>query len=722
MKKGQLTIFIIAGIVILIVLTLLMALINFVADQSLEGQRTTAVKKTEESSVVNYFVSVCVENGLKTGLTLIGQQGGYIFEDQWGGLISPEHIQIDDRRVAYAIIPGERSPPPMYPCSSTYVNQAPAFCKYPDNDIDVRFGEDKLPILETGIFSIKSQLERFINNYVINCVDLRSIAEETGLQSYSLSGVPTTSITFGADNVIAKVQYPLTIQSANQESITQFTSIETELPVRLKQLYGSIKEISQKDIRKADFNIASLSDENEIGGEQLLFASLQNPPQISIRQLSHDDIITINDSMSRIENQSYTFWIARKNRPPVLDYVKQNPSYDNHYDFLVIHPNPFTVIPNAEDPDEDIVKFSFDGYFGASDGIALPITTIGLLPGYYNQTVSVTDSALEDSQQVRILIEPQLKTEFTISNDYTNIPGEIISSEDPFYAQATIETPSLDPSATYTYIWQAGDYIETKNYCSILPGYSECSQSKPSITTINRQLNLQSLTSIQLDTVVEYNGINQKASTSKNVQVVPCYPYRNSEDPSPYPYNINEDPYLSDHTCCLGDISADPSSWRLAAKNEIVCSTIPNFEASCQGGYTLSRRAKSIGCDGIRGNTCLELDDGSNIRLSEWKSTNICGFNEIEYQCAKIPDTCQGINPFSLRLNAGWCHGDEGCSNFCPRGTPIVDVNNNGVADEGDACGCFGFEGNSCDEHADNSFGGICKSNFGIASCSDIFL
>jgi hypothetical protein len=204
---------------------------------------------------------------------------------------------------------------------------------------------------------------------------------------------------------------------------------------------------------------------------------------------------------------------------------------------------------------------------------------------------------------------------------------------------------------------------------------------------------------IELDTTLEYNGRQQNARVNKVIHVVPCLPHRNPSDPS-FPYN-KQDPYFANHACCLGD-SANPATWKLAGP-ETECYRKEN---TCVPGSLVYFAEKDF-CRLGRGNIC-----GDGDAIPELEPTNRCGCNAAA-ECAD-----KAIS-FGLRPGAGWCHGFQGCQSFCAKGRPVVDVNSNGIADQGDMCGCTSAtQGKICDQEATNTYDGECKTLAFVSWCA----
>ena len=78
-SRGQITLFIILGVIILTSFLFLYAISSFLAEQQLEQQRQQIVQHPFDATLVHRFTSVCVDDALKKGMEALGKHGGYIF-------------------------------------------------------------------------------------------------------------------------------------------------------------------------------------------------------------------------------------------------------------------------------------------------------------------------------------------------------------------------------------------------------------------------------------------------------------------------------------------------------------------------------------------------------------------------------------------------------------------------------------------------------------------
>ncbi|MBI4152960.1 PKD domain-containing protein, partial [Candidatus Woesearchaeota archaeon] len=699
MNKGQITLFIILGIVILSIFIFLFTITASVSENRLERQRENAVSGALDATVIQRYASICVDDALKTGLELIGYQGGTLFEGQLGGISTPDHVSFDGHDVSFGITRQELYPPQLYPCSSQFASQPPAFCRYPRLQQGVRFGQSRLPLLESpdGALSIQKQLERYIAEYVRQCVDIPRLQEEEGLRAYTLTeGIPVVEVIFRNADVVATVDYPLSVSIGGEEPVTQFIYFEAWLPVRFRHIYDALEAIIQKDISDVGYDL-----QTEAAQELPFSYAFPNPLNLRYESLGQDGIFIIEDPSSVVDGNNYVFQSARQNRPPALEYINRYESQQDVYDYLLIAGETADFTARAGDPDEDPVTYEFYGELGAGTGSHF--NHVVPEAGYYTVTMTAADGALSDGQDIRVLADHKLQPDFIIDNGYADVPDQFVSIEDPFFLDASATKKTLDPSATYSLAYTfLGGTSQTPSFCSIIPSYEGC---EPGIYDTARvgideidpvgamRLGVQDIT---LHTRLAYNGLEQSDSTTRQVEVKECLPHRN-QGTAPYPYNEEDantlypnnptpDPFQADHACCTDNFAI--------ADSDTVCYKLE--QCGHPEATLLSRRNRL--CNGNRGNVCE--GDWS----ADWDNLNTCGFNG-QNECSGIADApdggCQGFAPYAVRpINGLWCTGPTGCEQLgCGKVAilgPLFGIEIGGIDSDGsgkldsaqDYCGC----------------------------------
>ncbi|RLE44968.1 hypothetical protein DRJ22_05210 [Candidatus Woesearchaeota archaeon] len=387
--RGQITVFIIIGLVVLIVF-------GFAIYLSASVKKRVPVSESFDVQTFVDYVNSCLEKTAVQGLSLLGKQSGYLFVSQ-GGItpdISPASLGVDfliynNLNVPFAVVPPEgsvgllSSSPPEYPFEGFpffdgkkifqgfygLVKLPPLYKKSPDNK--------RVPD------SIQESLESFVENNIVKCADFRIFEE----QGYSFSvGEPVVSLILasnvsyfsGETFVTFVLDWPVEVSLGEKRA--QIKDFAVKVPVRLASLYFFVKDLIDKDAGNISFVPVSVP-----------------PFSVSVVDVGFDSVVSVRDSYSVINNTSFEFVVARKNRAPALWFIPEISEGFCVGDKIFVDNNVlkiggFSVELNASDPDEDSVLFRVDkSLFLESD-----------LPGPLNLRVSAFDGALEDYQDLKL--------------------------------------------------------------------------------------------------------------------------------------------------------------------------------------------------------------------------------------------------------------------------------------------------------------------------------
>jgi hypothetical protein len=728
MRKGQVTLFIILGIVLVAAFAFITLLINMSTEKNIEQKRSDVIDELTGKRATEGFISTCTGDALKTGLILLGEQGGVIYNDQLGGTIPRDGIpttEYNGIHIAEGLGPSKETfqQPPQYPCSS---GTSPSYCRYEIGSQDQKnadFGRNNFAE-SRGLNSLTRQLESYIEEYMQLCVNLESVAQELGFNIQDVNaGEVKADIQFGTSTVAVTIAYPLEITSNGRYITTEFSRFDAQLPVRIRTIHTLIKNILKKE--EKDINYILKEDifndpDYTFLSEQIQFTAVEDT--------GIDDIFIFNDTLSVIENQTYVFYVTRKNRPPVLSYINKNPSLpqDDVYDYLLINgedPTPTGTLIDLQnvitkDPDEDEPLETTTSPIESVDGAGFTGS------GHYTQTITVSDGEKEDWQVVRILVEPLLQPSFIVDNGFNDIDNGYISREDPAFFDASQTNQTLDPYANYTFIWGMQPSAITDHACSIFPFYTRCDAGEYTINfgindVFEELINIptNTVSRISLDVNLEYNKRKQTTipttqpnavivqNAQQELQVANCLPHRNPTDP-PYPYNTG-DPFQANHACCLGNPS-QPETWQVAGP-QTECYRNEQLLTE-QGRFIYSQKVERDYCLSNRGNIC---GNGDAIpEITTITETTLCSTNAAS--------ECTGNTAYNNQ-DGGWCYGTDGCQLFCT--THTVDQNDNLNTDQADTCGCTDDDmrnSKKCDKNFDGHFQGICKSRiFGLGNYCD---
>jgi hypothetical protein len=729
-KKGQLTMFMLIGIIVLVIFLFVFFALNSLTETRMRGKIEKTKAPALTAPVIQFYVGDCLKDVFKEGLVKIGLQGGYFYDGQ-AGYIYPSGFELpytnfSGNNVSYLVHPFPAESYNLgWPCRTD--KNAPAYCRFMKNNsyigyFDFATNQKKISTTYPDGFSkfrfpnIQKQVEEYIKNKTIECINFTAVAEN--FPGYEITfEEPEPHISFGIKSTSVQLNYPIKLKFQDYAPVIVIQEFQAELPVRFRKIFGIVLELLKTRTRNElnDIDFDTSAEINEI----------INDPTIRFRIERSDDsifdeIYIINDSLSVLDSKNYIFQFARRNRPPVLNYISKYPSYlygpsdtsKDIYDYLAIPTDGYNQVhisPNATDPDEDTAIF----YSSESDIVDLNLTdwnsTLNLFYevteadiGYHNVTVRAYDGEFADVQRVRLLVDPVLEPKANVSNIYGT---GIYSPEDPSFLNATPTIESLDEFATYTFGWE--DYVIIKtpaapvfaekigididniSYpCMALPSGNECS---------NAVFDIRDMSGINLplgsnDIILRVNL--SYAETAQNVGGVvsitkqACIPYRNTTPP--YPYN-NEDPatkeaFLGDHSCCNDDGTIKG--------NDSVCYQ----EEECVSGH-LNFYTRTHYCDGIRGNMC----GGDNIT---YEPTNLCG---CSLGWTSSDSACQTQFQY---IGSGWCHGLDGCQEVCEEslwpGDEAAVRNQDGISIM-ENCYCDNnYDNLQCDTNFDGVFNGVC--------------
>lgn len=183
--KGQITIFILLGVVLLIILLFIIYMVN-----RTEG---TTHRFTFESKTIQSYVTSCLNDISGDGLVLLGKQGGYIEPENY--LITPNY------RVSYLVAENQ----------------------------------NLVPYRET----MEAELARYVNQHLNDCLQGLKVFEDQGWRV--LAGAPHTRVQINRLTVSIDLEFSLTVIS--EEKSISLDRFVTEHQVRLLHIRDSADRI-----------------------------------------------------------------------------------------------------------------------------------------------------------------------------------------------------------------------------------------------------------------------------------------------------------------------------------------------------------------------------------------------------------------------------------------------------------------------------------------------
>ncbi len=431
MRKAQLTMFVILGIVILSVFGFVFYTTSQVARLQAEAQAEKIVSEILETTALQFYIKLCAERALEQGIDILSKQGGKLSPSQRGSIkTEPEKIYLykdellnKTYNIAYGIL---REPilGPQYPCKPGYdnYNQPPAFCAYRVGRFTrIDFGIDNFPrlckdqfsgcSLREGwnpAFSVQAQLESFVSSFIKECVDFESIIGVN--QTYAVEeGNVSANITFSDTTITAIVNFPIIVAPIGSQPVIELVSFETTAPTKFKQLHGLARELVRNDVTVPRFDIverfvnAILPNRYGTNLPDFVIAAIENASL-------YDNLIRLIDR-SVEPGKELIFQFLIENRPPVLEYPDPFGPYDRdppagcgQYDILQIQDQFLEITPLAFDTEEDSLTFNYSGWledYNETIKNALLDTATGCVNPNYVRDIKPFANRAEESRWIK---------------------------------------------------------------------------------------------------------------------------------------------------------------------------------------------------------------------------------------------------------------------------------------------------------------------------------
>lgn len=477
-RKGQLTVFMIAGILIIIIVFFLFYAVRVSTVNRLEAETRRVASVAISQTAVEYLGEKCLKDSLREGIDVLGRQGGWLFEGQPGYLRGQAPSNVDN--ISYLVY--QESYPEGWPCGINWLE--PDYCRYILPRRGIFFSYSKLPSME----QIKRQLSTYVANKTKECINLTQLLKLSANYDYNTGDVIVKEITFSPSSVSAKVDYPIEIFVKGGNPIVFAQHFEEKIePIRFLQIYRAVEKAVENEVLDLNYDIRT-GLEDEISQH---ISNTRVTPEIR----GGDKVFKIND-----ESSGYLFQFAVKNRPPVLSYIHNHPHTNGGdlYDYLAFEGEYTEIIPKAVDPDGDTVL--------VAPKLVLNTSSAGF------KTIKVTamqsNGRYSDEQNVRVLVDPNLLGIINNSNRYYDVDDDYASIEDPYYLGGYVLNKTLDPYAAYSYNWYIGEEVFHNKSIMFNPGELE-----------------QPRFSVVLKVDLYYTNYSTSHSTRKTIEVKECLPH-----------------------------------------------------------------------------------------------------------------------------------------------------------------------------------------------------
>ncbi|MBW2986542.1 hypothetical protein KY333_04195 [Candidatus Woesearchaeota archaeon] len=420
MKKAQITVFIIIGIMLLLGTALLIYVVSLKPAQKSETDvASQSLRKSAVQPVKEYVLS-CLDVVSSDALELVGKQGGRLFVSQGGITPDPTDSELGVRFLEYDYVLLPYSIVPPEGTAGIFFSSIP---KYPwisfpyldDKTSDIGFfGLVQYPALyreidgELVANSIQEQLETYISNNIGKC----TIWSNKFAGFNITTGTPNTTMVIAENRTHLKheeyisfvLNWPITIKEISSDAETTINEFSVNHPIAFGRIYYTVKDILEQDVSNVSY---------EPGTTDSYFITINNDV------FNKDDVIVYQDGKYKLKAKPYEFRIARKNRAPGIYWIDQDEIDKSAYCVNIVKfvlqdkklkaspdledDDIFPVNVTAVDPDNDVVTFKLKPQNPKVDEYAVALYADNPEKGGLLFDVIASDGELDDYQKIRII-------------------------------------------------------------------------------------------------------------------------------------------------------------------------------------------------------------------------------------------------------------------------------------------------------------------------------
>jgi len=261
-KKGQVTVFIILGIVILLAITIVILYTQHAFDAAGDTEISKPILLAADVQKIRTHTEKCIETVAEKAVLILGLQGGYT-----------SLRDIPSTNIIHAAVQNETLP------------------EFKGTAYSYHAATNKIPAPEDAAKNLESHLNEEIPK---KCKTTRQ-----GLTIYY--GQPTSKVTLSDADVKVSATWPITIRKGGAESNLQ-RSYNIQVPVRLKTLLQLLK----KGV-----------DEQAAAGQDICIScwtalAANDNLKIEIQKISDTTFFLVKDEKSGVRDSEYMFIAAIK--------------------------------------------------------------------------------------------------------------------------------------------------------------------------------------------------------------------------------------------------------------------------------------------------------------------------------------------------------------------------------------------------------------------------
>lgn len=258
MRKGQVTLFVIIGLILVVLIALSFAFKESILNQASKFEITKGLAMSTEARKVQSDVQGCVKEVAELGIIVMGLQGGYTSLDT--------RVQYTNTQTVLDYVP--------------YYGTAYSYFK----------GKKLVPTKEV----MEKQLASFVTTHAFLC--------EKKYEDLEIDyGETNTLVTVQEEKIQLNLNIDVKVKKGTVTS--GFKNLKIELPIRLGTIRTVANEIVDKQIKVS---------EEELCVSCIARIAAENGLTVDINKVGGDIFYSVNDERSKIEGYEYTFMMANK--------------------------------------------------------------------------------------------------------------------------------------------------------------------------------------------------------------------------------------------------------------------------------------------------------------------------------------------------------------------------------------------------------------------------
>ncbi|MEK6969787.1 MAG: hypothetical protein AABW48_05145 [Nanoarchaeota archaeon] len=233
-KKGQITIFIIIGILIVFAFAGFLYITKTVSKEALTAEGEPIIASVPQTfKPIQEYTENCLNQIGERGLLLLGQQGGYIYPDVVGKYSAADPTEADGIDLEPLKVP--------YWHYNSVSNS--------ENDISYSSLQPKLYAKEDQEMSIEAQLSRFAEENLNNCIENYNAFANQGFEikapALEEDSSETKEITVLVGDQTVNFWLKMDVEATKGDASVEMNQFFIKIPLRLKHYYEVASEIAK---------------------------------------------------------------------------------------------------------------------------------------------------------------------------------------------------------------------------------------------------------------------------------------------------------------------------------------------------------------------------------------------------------------------------------------------------------------------------------------------